>query len=143
VFSTKGSNEKLVARAIVLVTLACLAAPCAFAQTCDTPAGEPIEVAALAPHLELKLADGRLVRIAGIEPVRATPDNPDFATRAAADLELWTVGAQVALTALDQTPDRWGRVRARVFLPPDNPGLARALIEAGWARVDPLSETSA
>ncbi|MDF2116430.1 thermonuclease family protein [Roseiarcaceae bacterium H3SJ34-1] len=139
-FTTKGSNEKLPG-AILLAF--CLFAPPAFAQSCDTPAGEPVEVASLEPHFELKLADGRLVRLAGIEPVRATPDNPDFPAKAAADLELWSVGAQVALTALDQTPDRWGRVRARVFLPPDNLGLAKALIEAGWARVDPLSEATA
>ena len=127
----------------MLAMLAWLPPSRTLAQSCDTPAGEPIEVAALAPYLELKLADGRLVRIAGIEPLRATPDNPDFPAKAAADLELWTVGSQVALTALDQTPDRWGRVRARVFLPPDNSAIARGLIEAGWARVDPLSETAA
>ena len=146
-FSITTPNEKLakpqIARAILLALVACLAAPPAFAQSCDTPVGEPVEVASLQPHFELKLADGRLVRIAGIEPVRATQDNPDFPAKAAADLELWSVGAQVALTALDQTRDRWSRVRARVFLPPDNLGLAKALVEAGWARVDPLSETSA
>ena len=149
-FSTKRSNEKLpgprgaTLLAIAFALAASLAAPRAgFAQNCDVPTGAPVVVTALAPHFELKLADGRLVRIAGIEPVRATAGDADLPARAAADLELWSVGAQVALSALDPTPDRWGRIRARVFLPPDNPGLAAALIEAGWARVAPLSETPA
>ena len=154
-FSTGAANEKL--RAAVFA-LALLFPPLGFAtaqtgkpprstpespqDTCDRPVGEPVDVTDVTAHLELKLADKRLIRIAGIEPVRATKADPRLAEKARADLALWTVGAQVALTALDPAVDRWGRERARAFLAPEQLSLAQALIEAGWARVDPLSETS-
>ncbi|HEV2574419.1 MAG TPA: thermonuclease family protein [Beijerinckiaceae bacterium] len=152
-FSTGAANEKL--RAAVFA-LALLFPPLGFAtaqtgkpprstpespqETCDRPVGEPVDVTDVTAHLELKLADKRLIRIAGIEPVRATEADPRLAEKARADLALWTVGAQVALTALDPAADRWGRERARAFLAPEQLSLANALIEAGWARVDPLSE---
>ncbi|MDH7798155.1 MULTISPECIES: thermonuclease family protein [unclassified Beijerinckia] len=154
-FSTGAANEKLKAAkkwsfALAFV-VSCLldqpsgaqaqGAPAAARDACDRPSGEPVEVADVTAHLELKLADGRIVRIAGIEPARATRDDPRLADKARADLALWTVGSSVALAALDPVPDRWGRVRARAFLAPDTLSLATALIEAGWARVDPLSET--
>lgn len=154
-FSTGAANEKL--RAAVFA-LALLFPPLGFAtaqtgkpprstpespqETCNRPVGEPVDVTDVTAHLELKLADKRLIRIAGIEPVRATKADPRLAEKARADLALWTVGAQVALTALDPAVDRWGRERARAFLAPEQLSLAQALIEAGWARVDPLSETS-
>ncbi|MBN9080394.1 MAG: hypothetical protein BGP04_19185 [Rhizobiales bacterium 62-17] len=144
-FSTGAANEKL----RTALFAAALLAPISFAtaqtsqarqETCDRPVGEPVDVTDVTVHLELKLADKRLIRIAGIEPARATKTDPRLAEKARADLALWTVGAQVALTALDPATDRWGRERARAFLAPEQLSLANALIEAGWARVDPLSE---
>lgn len=149
-FSIRATNEKLRAALALAVVLSALQprSPAMAQETipsnteaCDRPSGEPMEVTAVTAHLELKLADGRLVRIAGIEPARATQSDPRLAEKARADLALWTVGSQVALVALDPAVDRWGRVRARAFLAPDQQPLATALIEAGWARVDPLTET--
>lgn len=84
---------------------------------------------------ELRLASGRVVKLAGIR----RPDGPprDGAADAAAFLEGFR-GAAVAVAALAEEPDRWGRLPAIVEAeseagPVD---LGRSLVAAGLALVD-------
>ena len=56
-----------VCRRAALVTLACAGATSARADACPTVGAEPAVLASVAPRLELKLADGRRLRLAGLE----------------------------------------------------------------------------
>ncbi|MEJ0050572.1 MAG: hypothetical protein WDN02_05090 [Methylovirgula sp.] len=77
-------------------------------QLCPVAGDERVAVASVDERLELALTDGRVLRVAGVEPVRPTPDNPDFdmasreALRSAVNdgLDIVTLGR----------PDRWGRI---------------------------------
>src|SRR5437763_918192 len=80
------------------------AAGCAF-----EPQGEG-RVTAVIDARTIRLEDGREVRLAGIEPVAA-----DRARRTAA-LAVLVMGHQVTLRGEDDTPDRYGRQPAFVFL---------------------------
>jgi endonuclease YncB( thermonuclease family) len=140
-FSTKAPNEKArraasSRRRLLFAALIAIASGPALAQdVCRVGAGEAVAVATVDVRLELTLADGRVVRIAGLEP----PPDAALGALAAHDLQAWTADAPLSL-AIRRPMDRWGRATGRVFLGGDLPSLAIAAIEAGFARVDPLSE---
>lgn len=96
-------------------------------------------------RLELVIADGRVIRLAGVESLAARGASPEFAALAVEDFALWT-SAPVAVVILKTKPDRWGRHPGRVFLEEngDTSGrlasLSEAVIDAGFARVDPATE---
>jgi endonuclease YncB( thermonuclease family) len=81
-----------------------IAAACAF-----EPQGEG-RVAAVIDARTLRLDDGREVRLAGIEPV-ATEKSSDTSP-----LSALVAGQDVALRGEDDTPDRYGRQIAFVFV---------------------------
>src|SRR5882724_4608541 len=81
-----------------------VAAGCAF-----EPQGEG-RVAAVIDSRTFRLQDGREVRLAGIEPVVA-----EKASRTSA-LAAIVAGREVTLRGEDDTPDRYGRQPAFVFL---------------------------
>ena len=107
--------------------------------------GQTAEVAAVLDDLELALDDGRVVRLAGLDPARATTERPALAADAKAALLILVGEHRVRVQALTSTPDRWDRLAALVGVageaatadPQPTPTLNEALIEAGWARTRP------
>jgi endonuclease YncB( thermonuclease family) len=99
------------------------------------------------PNLDITLADGRSLTLAGLDPPRDTPDHPRLAAEAREKLAAWLEGREVALRALTDKPNRWGRIQARLFAAPPivSPtassgaeiGIAEAILDAGLARYRP------
>lgn len=97
-------------------------------------------------RLEIELADGRVIRLAGVESPLVRGADPVAMQSAADDLALWT-STPISVFILKDQPDRWGRVEGRAFIaekgyaPDLLPSLSEAIIDAGLARVDPSTET--
>jgi endonuclease YncB( thermonuclease family) len=111
---------------IVVITAAtepARAAGCAF-----EPQGEG-RVAEIIDARSFRLADGREVRLAGIEPVTA-----EKADRTAA-LSAIIAGREVTLSGEDDTPDRYGRQPAFVFLAGSETSVQGLLLAQGAALV--------
>jgi endonuclease YncB( thermonuclease family) len=115
----------LIAHGIVLLSTIgpAPAASCAFEAQ-----GEG-RVAAVIDGRTFRLEDGREVRLAGIEPAR-----PDRATGAAA-LSAILAGRDVTLRGADDTPDRYGRQPAFVFLVGSEISVQSELVSRGEALV--------
>jgi len=101
------------------------AAGCAFA-----PLGEG-RVAEIIDGRSFRLADGREIRMAGIEPA---PSDASAANRAVA-LTAILAGRDVILRGEDDTPDRYGRQTAFVFLAPAETLVQSLLLAEGEALV--------
>ena len=99
------------------------AAGCAFA-----PQGEG-RVAAIIDARTFRLQDGREVRLAGIEPVAG-----DKAGRASA-LAAVIAGREVTLSGEDDSPDRYGRQSAFVYLAGSDTPVQSVLLAQGEALV--------
>jgi endonuclease YncB( thermonuclease family) len=124
----------------------------AFADSRDTasavcPSGgsERAGIATIDERLEITLKDGRTLRLAGLEPPRPTPDQPDFDTTARDALRAKS-GNEIGFVPLAERPDRWGRIPAFVFLA--KPGTApvsagQFLLAGGFARFMPEPEAHA
>jgi endonuclease YncB( thermonuclease family) len=89
--------------------------PRAAAAACPASGDTTARVVAVEPRLELRLADGRLVRLAGFETSLQTPLDPDLAETARRRLEALLKDRDVSLHMLGASPDRWGRLPAYVF----------------------------
>jgi endonuclease YncB( thermonuclease family) len=99
-------------------------------------------VANVDPSLDIALADGRALTLAGLDPPRETPDHPRLASEVRDKLAQWLDGREVAVRALADKPNRFGRIPARLFAaPPGTPGteigIAEAILDAGLARYRP------
>ena len=145
-FSTKRLNEKRsVSAALALAWFLC--APGAAADPCRIGEVQPVQGAAVNARLEVALDDGRLVRLAGLEPTHPAGADAAGLLSAHADFSQWALGAPLELIVLRAGADRWGRLRGRLFLAGAEsaglPSLAQALVEAGHARVDPAGEVRA
>ena len=103
------------------------AAPCAFESQ-----GEG-RVSAVIDARSVRLADGREVRLAGIAPTLA--DKLAHAQTQA--LAAMLIGRDVRLAGEDDTPDRYGRELAFVWLLPDETLVQRELVAQGEALVAP------
>jgi hypothetical protein len=114
-------NPLLAALALLLAGSAALAAPCSF-----EPQGEG-RVAAVIDARSFRLADGREIRLAGIEPVPA-----DAAKRTAA-LSAILAGRDVTLTGEDDAPDRYGRQTAFAFVTGEARSVQAMLLAQGEA----------
>jgi endonuclease YncB( thermonuclease family) len=111
--------------------LAATAAGPAIAAGCSfEPQGEG-RVAAVIDARTFRLQDGREVRLAGIEPVMG-----DKANRTSA-LAAIVVGHEVTLSGEDDTPDRYGRQSAFVFLDGSETLVQGLLLAQGEALVSP------
>ena len=131
------------------------AAPRRNALPCTDEGGEPVQVAAVGADFGVTLVDGRILRLAGIDPVRPTSARPDV-EQARATLASWIAGQTVILRSLSASPDRWGRLPALLFAEAvpaavqarlsaagqDPPVLSvgLAMVEAGLARAHPEPE---
>ncbi|MEA2830043.1 MAG: hypothetical protein QOF22_791 [Bradyrhizobium sp.] len=103
-----------------------VAAGCSF-----EPQGEG-RVAAVIDARTLRLADGREVRLEGIEPVAATDQAKASRT---AGLAAIVAGREVKLSGPDDTPDRYGRQPAFVFIAASETLVQELLLAQGEAWV--------
>jgi endonuclease YncB( thermonuclease family) len=106
-----------------LMLVAAAASPAIGAGCAFEPQGEG-RVAAVIDARTFRLDDGREVRLAGIEPVVAGKATANPASALAAIL----AGHEVTLSGEDDTPDRYGRQPAFVFLGSED--LVQALLLA-------------
>jgi endonuclease YncB( thermonuclease family) len=111
-----------------LVLLAATLGPADAAGCSFEPQGEG-RVAAVIDARSFRLDDGREVRLAGIEPVAS-----DSANRTSA-LSAIIAGKQVSLSGEDDTPDRYGRQPAFVFLDGSETPVQALLLAQGDALV--------
>src|ERR1700730_7253434 len=98
---------------------------CAHAGGCDFEAQGEGRVAAVIDGRTFRLNDGREVRLAGIEPA-----NPDTA-RGVAALSAIVAERDVTLRGADDTPDRYGRQPAFVFLAGSETPVQSDLLKQG------------
>lgn len=136
-FITRAVNEKrspAYMSALALIFLTPMTAG-AIQGDCAPVKGEPVQVGSVDIHLELRLHDGRKLRLNGIEAPRGTPGNPGLPETARLWLEsaLARDPARASISPGDR--DRWGRNAARIGSGA-SPDLAVELLRAGWARVD-------
>lgn len=113
---------------------------------CDIAPNERARVADVEQRFVLRLADGRALRIVGLEMLEAR-SGIDWPARAREALRAWLVDREIAFEPLGPL-DRWNRlpVRASADVPGAAPGaralpLAPAILEAGLARASPEPET--
>jgi endonuclease YncB( thermonuclease family) len=109
---------------MAMTTGSARAATCAF-----EPQGEG-HVAAVIDARTFRLGDGREVRLAGIEPVTTATN----ANRTSA-LSAIVAGHDVMLRGQDDTPDRYGRQPAFVFLDGSDTPVQRQLLAQGEALI--------
>jgi endonuclease YncB( thermonuclease family) len=91
-------------------------------------------VAAVVDARSFRLEDGREVRLAGIEPISFEKDPAESASRSAA-LSAIIAGHDVTLRGQDDTPDRYGREPAFVFLDGSESSVQEMLLGEGEALV--------
>ena len=127
---------------------ALLALALAFAEPASAACGVAAGTATIADvseRLELRLADGRLARLAGLDVPDLARGAAETAANAQAFLASRLVGREAELVAFAAAPDRWGRVPADLILSEPFGGgessAALALLSAGFARVRPEFET--
>lgn len=106
---------------------------------CSATGVEVGVVAGVEARLELRLRDGRLVRLAGLDPALSTPSVPDRDEQARVALTGLVAGQTIGIRPLNPQPDRWGRIVALAFalegpLADRDGGLAAAIIGNGFGR---------
>ncbi len=112
---------RLAALATLVANSAASAAPCAFALQ-----GEG-RVAAIVDARSLRLADGREVKLAGIEPVSLE------AAKRTATLSAIVAGRDIVLHGDDDGPDRYGRQTAFIFVAGEENSVQATLLARGEA----------
>jgi endonuclease YncB( thermonuclease family) len=126
--AAKHRGEFSVAIATCVLVLAVTAEP-AVAAGCSVEPQREGRVAAVIDARTLRLQDGREVRLAGIEPVATEKSN-----RATA-LSAIVGNRDVTLSGEDDTPDRYGRQPAFVFLASSGTAVQNLLLAQGEAMV--------
>ncbi len=111
---------------------------------CGQPGGR-VQVVSIDQRLDIALADGRTVRLGGLDAPNSDHGLPEIAKATRDFLAGRLVGQEANLMLLAGGTDRWGRVVADLWLPDlhGGPGdsSAAALLAAGYARVRPEFET--
>jgi micrococcal nuclease len=138
-----GRRRRPVRFLVAFATMA-LAADLTIA-ACPSNGDTPARVAGVSERLEIELADGRLLRLAGLDTPDPNRGEPETARAARAFLTQFLGMGDVAVKALAPKPDRWNRTLADVFVagpaPQPAQSAAAALLWAGFARVRPEVET--
>ncbi|MCW6509384.1 thermonuclease family protein [Lichenifustis flavocetrariae] len=106
--------------------------------------GAMARVTAVDDELHLRLEDGRVVQMPGLDPPWSSGEGAEM-TDGRNALRRWLIGADVRVEPLASAPDRWGRFSALAFaiapLGTDSPrpevSVSEAVIEAGFARARP------
>ena len=117
--------------------------PSAHAETtCASSGGSPAAIAAIESRLEVRLVDGRLLRLVGLDPALPTVAEPERAETSRTHLAKMVSGQPVTVR-VEGTEDRWGRLPAQIFLAdkPATGGLAAKAMAEGLGRY--LAEPSA
>ncbi len=127
----------------ILVAPTAAAAPRKGLGACPAQGESSARVTGVDERLDLALADGRIVHLAGLDPPRPTPEAPERDSQARELLAAKIRAQNIDLTPLAQKPDRWGRIPALAFLQgaeePER-SIALILLRAGLARVKPQAE---
>ncbi len=112
---------------LLQLTIACLlgAAHTALATPCQFEAQGEGRVAAIVDARSVRLDDGREIRLAGIEPTATTKQT----------LTSLLPGRDVRLRSADDTPDRYGRQGALVFIGESEASVQAMLLARGEALV--------
>ena len=137
--------KRLAAGAIVSLSLLLIARAVegSASAACGRTAGL-VEVASVDERLDLGLADGRTVRLGGLDKPSPYRGSSELARAARAELAGLVAGKQARLMIFAPGTDRWGRIVADLALPngdgPDS-SVSEALLRAGYARVRPEFET--
>ena len=141
-----GRRLLLHAVGVVLVNFAPAAAGERSLAAGDCPSqalGEPVKLAEAIGGDVLRLGDGRVVRLAGIDAARGSIDGPagDGLATAARDRAAALAAGDAGLHLHKDLPDedRHGRIHGEVILS-DGRSLAAALVAEGLARVHPFVE---
>ena len=115
-------------RIALLAVLACaLANSASTAAPCSFEAQGEGRVAAIIDARNLRLTDGREIKLAGIEPVSAE------AARRTTALSAIVAGREIVLRANDDAPDRYGRQVAFVFVAGEDNSVQATLLAQGEA----------
>ena len=126
------------------VALSAAVGACPGLAACGQPAGR-VHAASVDERLDVVLADGRTVRLGGLDAPNEDRGAPEIAKAARDFLERRLAGRDADLVSLSPGVDRWGRVVADLWLPVLDGGpagsTAAALLAAGYARVRPEFET--
>lgn len=121
--------------------VAALFAQAAAAQSAGSPCrfearGTTATAVAVTDGRSFRLADGREVRLAGIDiPLVATDGTGHAAPASKAALERLVLGQEIALTAASDTTDRYGRIAAMAFVNGSETPVQYDLLALGQARV--------
>jgi endonuclease YncB( thermonuclease family) len=119
------------------------AAPRSSAAACLGGGGERAIVSSINERGEIALADGRVVRLAGLDIPDASRGDPESAAKARAFLSSRLAGREVELHALAGKTDRWGRLLVDIGAGDQGASpesIALDLLSAGLARVRPEVE---
>jgi endonuclease YncB( thermonuclease family) len=121
--------DRFFALVLPLGLISVVSASSAIAAGCSFEVQGEGRVAAVVDVRSFRLEDGREIRLAGIEPVVAEPPRPTSA------LSAIVAGHNVTLRAEDDTPDRYGREAAFVFVDGSDISVQAQLVAAGEALV--------
>ena len=129
-------GRRAIGLASVTAWLVLAAAPARADRDCTPGPGDAVVVpVSVSDELDVTLGDGRVLRLAGIDPARATAARPEGAVLARQALEAWLGAGPVLARGLAPAPDRWGREPVLLLRPGGS--AAAALVGAGVARVRP------
>jgi endonuclease YncB( thermonuclease family) len=134
---------RAVAAAIAAAAALALALPAGPAAACGAAAGI-VQATAVDERGEIALADGRRLRLAGLDLPLPSRGDPALAASARALLAGLVVGREAALSLVSAAPDRWDRAVGDLDAPISDGAPASAaetLLAAGLARVRPEFET--
>ena len=136
----RAPGAALAANALLAVLAPALALPPATAVCPTSKTPETATIAEVMDGDTVRLDDGRVVRLAGIEAPKSPLGWPKrepspLAEAGRRGLEALVAGRTVAVAFIGGEPDRHGRWHAQVFFGDDGGWLQAALVAAGFARV--------
>jgi endonuclease YncB( thermonuclease family) len=129
-------------RSLVLIVASLVLLDGEAGAACSAAGGEPAMVASVTERGEIMLADGRAVRLAGLDIPDFSRGEPENAANARAWLSSRLVGREIGLHLMGARTDRWGRWIADVSVAGDGAPtlISLGLLSAGLARVRPEIE---
>jgi endonuclease YncB( thermonuclease family) len=147
----KAARQRTIVIAAIAMLIAVMHAGSAEAASLLPPTSGPCSlentaratIAKIEANLDIALVDGRILTLAGLDPPRETPDHPRLAAEARDKLAAWLDARQIAVRALADKPNRFGRIPARLFAAPPGTtagaeiGITEAILDAGLARYRP------
>jgi len=142
-FPTHLPRRSAAAAGVAAALALALALAAGRAAACGAAAGV-VQAASVDFRGEIALADGRTLRLAGLDLPVPSRGDPMLAAAARDLLAKRFVGREAALSLVSAVPDRWGRALGDLGAPGSDATPASAadgLIAAGLARVRPEYET--